>query len=235
MFFAAGVSKGALGIGLTMLTIPLLSSVVPIRDAIAISFFPMIVTNFWQMMRGGYLGVAFQRFWPMLVFLIFSTWLGTMALVSFDATVVAALMGLMVTVFALFSLARPTLSVSPRFELPLSIGAGIIGGFFGGLALISGPPIIMLLLALNLRKEEFIGAIGLLYFVGLLPGGILLPAYGVLGTQHIIPGLLSLVPVLLGLVLGEWIRSRINQQLFRTLLLLALLAIGLNLIRQGIF
>lgn len=235
IFFFAGISKGALGIGLTMLTIPMLSSLVSIQDAIAISFFPMVVTNFWQMVRGGNLGIALRRFWPLLVVLIFSAWLGTLALVGWSAEIVSILMGGMVIAFALFSLARPTLSLGPRLELPVSIAAGAIGGFFGGMALISGPPIIMLLLALKLRKEEFIGAIGLLYFFGLLPAGVLLPYYGVLRTEHIVPGLLSLVPVLAGLLIGEWIRSRINQTLFRNLLLVSLLAIGLNLVRRGVF
>lgn len=234
-FFIGGIAKGALGIGLSMLSIPVMSTFLPIRDAVAISFFPMVATNFWQMIRSEHLLEAFRRFWLLLVIMIASTWAGTLALVHFSTASISVLLGVVVLLFATYSLLRPAFVVTRQYEPIASVGAGAVGGFFGGLALISGPPIIMLLLALELEKEEFIGAMGLLYFVGLVPGGLLLIHYGVINTSHIVPGLLSFIPVFAGLALGAWIRRRINQVLFRRLLLLTLIFIGLNLVRKGVF
>ena len=50
-----------------------------------------------------------------------------------------------------------------------------------------------------------------------------------------IPGLLTLIPVLASLALGQWVRGKINQDRFRKVLLISMVLIGLNLIRRGIF
>ena len=50
-----------------------------------------------------------------------------------------------------------------------------------------------------------------------------------------IPGLTSLIPVGAALLLGQWVRGRIDEVRFRKVLLVSMVVIGLNLIRRGIF
>jgi hypothetical protein len=138
-------------------------------------------------------------------------------------------------VFAFAALVQPQLRIPGRLERPLSLLAGAIGGFFGGMALIGGPPVIMLLVALHLKKDEFIGTMGLVYLTMLIPAGFSLAALGVLETRHVAPGLVSIVPVVAALALGQWVRARIDQDRFRKILLVAMVLIGLNLIRRGLF
>ncbi len=101
--------------------------------------------------------------------------------------------------------------------------------------MIFGPPVIMLLVALRLKKEEFLGAIGLIYLTQLIPAGFALAGMGVLRTEHIVPGLAALVPVGAALLLGQWVRKKIDQERFRKVLLVSMVLVGLNLIRKGLF
>ena len=230
-----GFAKGVLGVGLPMVAIPILSTFLPIRDVVAIIFFPILATNLWQALSGGYLTATLKRFWPMLLTMTATIWLGTLSLTRLDPGVVSALLGFFVAVFALASLSRPQFRITPRWELPVSLVAGAIGGFFGGMALIGGPPVIMLMVALHLKKEEFIGAMGLLYLAMLPPAAFSLISLDVLQWRHVVPGLVTLVPVLAGLALGQWVRGRIDQERFRKILLGSMVLIGLNLIRRGLF
>lgn len=230
-----GFAKGVLGVGLPMVAIPIMSTFMPIRDVVAVLYIPILATNIWQAFQGGYLTVTLKRFWPMLLVMCGTIWLGTYSLVRLDAGNVSVLLGVAVAAFALASLLKPTFRIAPRWELPASLVAGAVGGFFGGMALIGGPPVIMVMVALHLKKEEFIGTMGLVYLTMLIPAGFTLTGLGVLEMRHVLPGVASLVPVMAALVLGQWVRGRIDQERFRKILLVSMVLIGLNLIRRGLF
>lgn len=230
-----GFAKGVLGVGLPMVTVPILSLFLPIRDVVAIMYFPILATNIWQAFSGGYLLLALKRFWPLLLVLTILVWVGTFSLTRLDADLVALLLGLAVAIFAALSLLRPNLRIAPRWEKPLGVLAGAAAGFFGGLALIGGPPVIMYFVALHLRKEEFIGCIGLVYLLTLIPAGVAYVTLGVLQTHHILPGLATLIPTCAALALGQWLRGWLNQELFRKILLGSMVVIGLNLVQRGLF
>lgn len=230
-----GLAKGVLGVGLPMVATPLLSTFAPVPDVVAVMFFSIFATNFYQAIAGGNLVVTARRFWPMLLIMLISVPIGTFSLVKLSPGTVSVLLGLAVTVFAAASLLNPTLRVSPRWERPMGVAAGAIGGFFGGMVLIGGPPVIMLMVALHLKKEEFIGAMGLVYLTMLVPAAVSLVGFGVLRTEHVIPGLVSLIPVGAALFLGQWVRGRIDENRFRKVLLVSMVVIGLNLVRRGIF
>ncbi len=235
IFLLGGLAKGVLGVGLPMITVPLLSTFILVPDAVALMYVPVLVTNIWQAFQGGYFRTALRRFWPMLIFIIAGTWLGARMLVTIDPVVLVAILGVIVIVFSLISLTQPQFRVPERHELSISLAIGLVAGFIGGLSLFIGPAIIMFLVALHLKKEEFIGSVGLIYTVTLIPIGALYVGYGVLREEHTVLALLATVPVFLGMLLGQWVRGRIDQELFRKVLLLVLVVIGLNLIRKAVF
>ncbi len=230
-----GFAKGVLGVGLPMVALPLLSTLMPIRDAVAVLYLPILATNLYQLAQGGYMMVALRRFWPLLLTLCLFVGIGAASLVALDARTVSVLLGVAVAVFAALSLARPSFRLPPRLERPAGIAAGAAGGFFGGLALIGGPSVIMYFVALHLKKDEFIGCISLVYVLTLVPAGLSYLALGVLETRHVAPGLATFLPVFAGLAAGQWLRGRIDQDTFRKVLLGAMVVIGLNLVRRGLF
>ena len=232
---AGGVAKGILGVGLPMIALPLLYTSVPIREAIALMYGPVLVMNVWQTFQGGYFMVALKKFWPMMVAVIIGTWLGAKTLVGIDSHLLQIVVGTTVIVFSLVNLLQPKLAIPERHALWISIIVGVIGGFFGGLTLFIGPTVIMFLVALRTPKDEFIGTVGLVYLLGIIPTGITYVAEGVLRAEHIVPTLVACIPVFVGMLAGQWIRSRVNEVTFRKVLLIAMVVIGLNMVRQALF
>lgn len=232
---AGGWVKGMLGVGLPMVAIPLMASFVPLRDAIAIMYGPVFVTNLYQAFQGGYFRSAIQRFWPMMLAVVLGTWFGSKALVSIDPRWLEGIVGASVAGFSLVNLTNPTFRVAERHALWISLIIGVTGGFFGGLTLFIGPAVIMFLVSLHVPKEEFIGTIGLVYLLGLLPTGVFYIIDETLRQEHVLPTLLACIPVIGGMAIGTLIRGHINEILFRKILLITLVVIGLNMIRRALF
>jgi len=233
--FAGGLAKGMLGVGLSMIALPLLYTALPIRDAVAIMYGPLLVMNVWQTFQGGWFLTAFKKFWPMMLAVVAGSWLGAKALVGIDAKTLQIIVGASVAGFSLVNLLQPKLSVPPKHALWLSIVVGVVGGFFGGLTLFIGPAVIMFMVALRVPKDEFIGTIALVYLLGIILAGVTYVAEGLLRVEHIVPTALACVPVFLGMLAGQWIRGRVNEDTFRKVLLIAMIVIGLNMMRQALF
>lgn len=233
--FGGGLVKGLTGVGLPMLAIPLMAASIPLRDAIALMYGPVLITNLWQTFQGGFFQAALKRWWPMMACVVLGTWFGSKALISMDPKVLEGVVGATVAGFSLVNLLNPTFRIPERHALWLSLIIGVTGGFFGGLTLFVGPAVIMFLVSLHVPKEEFIGTIALIYLLGLIPTGIFYLIDGTLQQQHLIPTILSCIPVVIGMVVGTLIRSHINEILFRKILLIMLVLVGLNMIRKAVF
>lgn len=230
-----GVIKGVFGVGLPMVTVPLLASFISLTEAVALMYIPVLLSNLWQAYQGGYYRQAFQRFWPMMFFLVGGTWLGAMTLVLVDAGMLLLMLGGLVSFFAVLNMVQTDFRISPSHELWWSLLAGILAGYFSGIALHAGPAMIVFMVALHLPKDEFIGSIALTYMTVLIPIGFWYVSYGVLGAEILPMAMVATVLVFLGLGLGQWLRGKLDQDRFRKGLLIMLLLIGLNLVRIAIF
>ena len=79
----------------------------------------------------------------------------------------------------------------------------------------------MYLVARNVSKERFIGATGFLFLAGVLPH-----RHGSIGGRYpnrprVVKSSLALIVVLIGFRIGEMLRHRVGQELFRKAVLMA--------------
>jgi len=105
----------------------------------------------------------------------------------------------------------------------------------GGIAGIWAPPIVAYLSARRVDKESFVRIVGVLLFVG---STVLALGYwraGILTAPIATYGLLLVVPAMLGFTLGERLREKLSNAIFRKAVLWLFLLMGLNLIRKGWF
>ena len=231
---AGGVTKGFAGSGLPTVSVASMALVIDAPTAVALMPIPLLVANARQAFRGGYMRGALGRFWLMLACLPFGAVVGVKVLTGVDPLVVTGLVGVIVVVFALLGQVRFGWRITARRDRQLQPLVGLSAGLIGGISSIFAPPIVMHLISLKLPKDEFVGAVGLAYFVGIVPMILALAAFGRFGRAEALWGAAALIPVLAGMVLGEWLRGRVSETLFRRLLMVLLLLSGLNLIRQSL-
>ena len=232
--FAGGAVKGLVGIGIPLVSISLLSLFLPLTDAVALLPVPMIVANVWMSFAGNHFLPALRRFWPLVLAMFAGTVVGAHVLVALDLASLNLLVGIFVVVFCLSSHVNPAMRLPNRYEAGAGVVAGGIGGFMGGLSALFGPPLIMYFASLRLDRDTFVGVISSIYLCCSVTLVVVFGSVGVMSGAQFAESTLACVPLLIGVWVGRRFRGRIDEELFRKLLLVALLAVGVRLIAIGL-
>jgi uncharacterized protein len=225
-----GAVKGALGVGLPLVVIPLMSLIIPSPQAIGLMVMPVLLSNIWQGIESGFLVASIKRFFPLLITQAITSVLTvklTLALSIKELNMMLA--GAVILAVALMAL-KPTLKIDAKRELWSSALIGFVSGILGGISSLTGPIIITYLMALNLKREEFVGGVSVIYFFGALPMFLAMFWFERIGVRDLGFSTLALVPMFMGLSLGKYLRVRLDEALFRKALLWFLVVIAVLLL-----
>ncbi|MCB2101637.1 MAG: sulfite exporter TauE/SafE family protein [Rhodobacterales bacterium] len=231
---AGGLVKGVVGVGMPMVSVPLMAMVVPIQTALAVLLVPIFATNVVQFRQAGDTRAMARRFWPLIACMAGGIALGSQVLTSLSEAGLSTVLGGVILVFTGIQILGRVGEIPPARERWLGPLVGLASGIAGGVSTFFGPPLILYLMSLRLPKDAFVGAIGLIYLVGSLPLIAAFVAQGVLGWAETLWGVAALVPVFGGMALGRRLRDRVPQEIFRRIIMGLLVVIGLNLLRRGL-
>ena len=112
------------------------------------------------------------------------------------------------------------------------IAAGIMG--ISGGATVMLAPVIVYFVALRIDKDLFTASMGAVALSSMGPLFFGLAANQVFGLDELLISIAVLVPALIGMGFGTWLRGRISQAGFQRVLFIALLGIGINLIYRSL-
>ena len=196
---------------------------------------PAAFTNLYQASRGEAFRELFRRHWSLLASASVGVVIGTMILFSIDPRLLTGVLGIILCIYAVLGMFTVPVTVPRRMEKVLGpltgISTGIVTGATGSLAL----PLMIYIDGLHFDKDRFV------QFTGMVASAITVPLMlGVTGRQMfdgpLVPmAIAALAPSFAGLWVGQHLRRRLPQALFRKLVLLSLLAIGVKLIDKGFF
>lgn len=234
IFFVAGTVKGVLGFGLPLITMSLLPFVVPVELAIVLSALVQPATNIGQLISTGGARQAFHSTWTILFALVPSVALGAWFLSELEGNAHLLILGLTLIGFAFHSLSGFIFKISKESQNIFGVITGFIAGIVGILTSINGMFFIMYLVGIGARRNEFRAAIALLFIVS----GVLINSgfwfAGLLNENNVFIGILVLIPSFAGMWIGNSIGNRIPNEVFRKMILYALLVIGCVFIARGL-
>ena len=232
----AGFVKGAVGFAMPTIMMSAFASFLSPLTALAILIVPTLVTNVLQAFRQGVRPAieTTRRFRlhiaPMAVFILVSA--------AFVRDIPQAAMylalGVPITAFALWQLSGQPVRMQLHHRSRAEAISGVIGGLYGGISGIWGPPLIVYLLAVNTPKPEQMRVQGVVFLIGAV---VLLAAHlgsGVLNAVTLPLSALMVLPALLGMWLGLVVHDRLDTVRFRRWTLVLLVVTGLNLLRRGL-
>jgi uncharacterized protein len=225
----AGLVKGFIGLGMPTTATGLLTIALAPAQAAALLVVPNAVTNVWQAVAGKRLRPLLRRFWPLLLGIAAGSAPGAGFLTHDSSGRATTVLGILLCLYALFSLVSPRLRVPPRAEWWL---APLVGALTGWLAVLTGVFVIPLapyLDALSLERDELIQTLGLSLLTSAVAVAVALARENALPASLLGASVVALAPAGLGLLLGQWLRQRTNPAVFVRVFALALLAIGLHL------
>ncbi len=225
-FTLAGFVKGVVGFGFPVITLIILTLTIGLLDALAIIVIPTIVTNIWQGLSGPYLKDITERMW--LYFLVAMTfiWLTSPYLTKVDVRWPTAMLGAVLFIFALSRLLQVSITVSRRWERPLSVPLGAINGMLTGMTGSFMVPSVLFMQAIGFKQDMLVQAMGVFFAISTIVLAISLGRNQLITAEHVRLSLMALVPSIAGLYIGRWVRLRINEERFQQIFLGSVLLLG---------
>lgn len=232
----AGFVKGAIGFAMPMIMLSAFGSIMPATTALAALILPTLLTNLHQTFRQGSTEAwgSVTRFrWHIAMVLIFICVSAGFAR-SIPQPVMYALLGVPIVGFAIWQLSGRPLVLPVRHRKRVEIATGVIGGLYGGISGIWGPPLIVYLLSIGVEKREQIRVQGVVFLLGAITLTVAHLASGVLNAQTLPLSALLCVPAQIGMMVGLALQDRMDVGQFRRWTLVLLVLTGLNLVRRAL-
>lgn len=233
----AGFVKGAVGFAMPMIMISAFSGFLPPEVALAGLILPTIVTNLSQAFRQGRQAawqtvVTYRRILTAtVVFIVVSA--GFIHVIP--QTLFLLLLGLPITAFAVAQLAGVNLALRLEHRARAEWILGAIGGLYGGISGVWGPPLLVYLLSIGATKLETVRVQGVVFLIGAVVLFFSHLVSGVLNAQTLAFSALLVIPAQIGQFLGTRVQDRLDQRLFRRWTLVLLILTGLNLMRRAVW
>ena len=225
-FLLAGFVKGIIGLGLPTVSLALLTVTVGLKAGMVLLIVPSFITNVWQGLAGGNLGVILKRLWPFLATTCVGTWFGVKGLTTYDPSLLAALLGVLLCIYAGVNLRRP---YRPDIADKENWLGPLVGAVTGGLTGLTGSfvvPGVMYLQALAMPRDMLIQAMGVAFTIctvalaiGLNDQHLISHDLGVISTA-------SVVPAFIGMAIGQRVRGRLSEAMFLKVFFAALGVLG---------
>jgi uncharacterized membrane protein YfcA len=224
IIFLAGLIQGITGFGFALIAVPLLAFFIPLKTVVPLVVILSLVTNlfiFWETRKQVRLG----EIRIITIFGLVGIPFGIVALQLLDSNLLKATVGMLITLTALAMFFGFKVKLRHR---TLSSGmAGFLSGFFNSSISMSGPPIVLFLANEDSSKGEFranltayavitnIVTIGSFLFSRVIDPDVFGHSFPML------PGLLA------GMGLGMVAARRINERIFRSIVLGLLVITGI--------
>ncbi|HLV83050.1 MAG TPA: sulfite exporter TauE/SafE family protein [Devosia sp.] len=226
-----GFVKGATGMGLPLIALPVLTTAFGLQHAVGLMVVPLIATNAWQVWR-----FRTEVRSPQLAFMplflaggVLGIGVGTWALTSLPERLLVLGLGVILLAYVAMRLATPHWILSPAMARRFGPLAGVGGGALQGATGISSPITVTFIHAMGLERSAHVFAVSAMF---LLYAVVQLPALWVAGVMQplwLLQGVLALIPILAIMPLGHWASSKLSRRAFDRLILIFLGMIGLKM------
>lgn len=233
VILAATLIRSTFGFGEALVAVPLLALRIPIAVAapvavlVSVSVAALIVAQDWR-------HIELRSASWLIVSALLGIPLGLLLLTTASDQIVRLLLGIVIVGFSLYSIgARAKLHLETD-HLAWLLGAGFCSGILGGAYGMNGPPLAMYGALRRWSPQRFRATLQGYFLAASLAG---LAGYAIVGlwrppvTRYF---LLSLPAIILGVVAGRWLNSRLRGDTFLRLVYAGLIVTGTVLVFQAV-
>ena len=232
----AGFVKGAVGFAMPMILVSAFAVFMPQHLVLAGLILPTLVTNLSQAFRQG-VGPAKETARTYRRFLIATVVCIAISAPFADAiprAVYLLMLGLPISIFAALQLMGRSLAIHLDHRNGAEWALGVVGGLYGGVSGIWGPPLLVFLLSTGADKLQMIRAQGVVFLIGAMALLLSHLGTGLANAQTLGFSAALSVPAMAGLYAGYWVQDRLDQQRFRRWTQGLLVVTGLNMVRLAL-
>ncbi|MDB9915941.1 sulfite exporter TauE/SafE family protein [Alphaproteobacteria bacterium] len=220
-----GFTKGVIGWGFPVISLPILTIVLPPSSAIFILFFPIIFANIREIKFSNC--KAYKKLMPFGIGIFLGILVGAYVFHNTKSQFISVAIGFTIIAFAFINFYGFKIKESLILQKQFAIFFGFFSGVIGGATTVLGPLMIIYLISLNLSKKMFTENVSFLVFTSLIPLYIMFFVFQKVAINDFLITTIALIPSMLMQYLGLKIRDHIPQKVFRNLTLVFLTIIGL--------
>jgi hypothetical protein len=226
---AGGLTKGLTGLGLPMVSIPIMAGFLGVERAVLILIVPIVVLNLWLAWVNRDCVVDVPELPRLLIPGLPGAALGASVLYLASDRMLATLLAVWIVAYLLLRLLHPNLTLSQTARRRAAPAVGFASGAMQAATGISAPIVAAYVDALGLSPRSYVFAVAAIFTA--LTGAhlIVLVAAGAYSPQQLLESTLAVIPALIFMKPGVWLRSVVAPWVFTRVIrvLLALMALRL--------
>lgn len=225
------ISKGATGMGMPLIAIPVITAFSGLQHAIAVLLIPLLFSNAWQVWRFRHARSEARLGFlaPMMITCAFGVMIGTWFLTVVPERGLALTLGLLLIAYLVFRLAKPNFTIGPEAAVKGAFPAGLGAGSLHGSTGISAPIGVTFIHAMRLGRDPHVYAVSVMFLV---LSGVQAPSLwvaGILRWEWLVQGVIALAPTFLFMPVGQWLAGKLSPEAFDRMILIFLGAIGVKM------
>lgn len=225
----ASIIRSAFGFGESLIAVPLLALVIPLDVAVPLSVLAsvtiaaIVTANDWR-------EIHFKSAKLLLISTLFGLPFGFFILKKLDNSLLNLILGFSLILFSIFSLFRRSLEIQ-RIEHPswvhlFGFMAGVLGGAYG----MNGPPLVVYGSLKDWKPRNFRATLHAYFLPASILGTIGFWFLGILTREVWHYFFFSLLVIIPATTIGRILNRAISEQVFKRILYLALIFVGLLLV-----
>jgi len=229
-FALGGLVKGATGAGSPVIAIPVLAVFIDAKLAVALMAIPNLFSNLIQIHQYKDTKKSPKLAFNLAVFGTLGCLFGTIFFVSTSTRTIELVVALVTILYVISSITGNSAKLSVQIAKSVAPAIGIVGGIVQGTCGVSAPIALGFLNSLQISRNEFIFTISC--FFGAMAGIqiISLLALNFVDWQLFLIAIFSMVPLSLGMPLGNHLTKRLSKKSFERLILFFLIILSTNII-----
>jgi uncharacterized membrane protein YfcA len=225
-----GFVKGATGLGLPPIAIPVIASFLGVEHAVVVMTIPGVVSNAWLLWIHRSHVRRTRDLPAMLATGVFGSVAGTTLLTTLDDRILSLTLASVIGLYVVVFLAHPNFSLRPTVTRYTSPPVGLAAGLLQGSTGVSGPLLSTYLHALRLDKEAYVLSVTTVFLVFSVVQTVALAALGLYTENRLGESLLALVPIMIMLQIGARLTQGLSRRAFDLIILAVLIASGARLV-----
>lgn len=223
-----------LGFGFPLLATPLLSLFVTIKEAVLLTLFPNLVINSNIIKRSSSFSALWKEYKLLVISLVIGSFIGTNLLILFYSEYYKVLLALITLLYLNkthinFSFEK-IIQNNPTIMMILF---GFASGIIGGLVNVMLPLLVIYVLEIGVKKEKSFAIMNFCFFSSKFTQVIVFGMHGSFTVQFS----LIIIPIILislfGLYLGNKVRHKLDESLYKKILLATLWILSFYLIANS--
>lgn len=229
-----GMVHGALGLGFPLVATPIIALVTDVKTAIILTLAPTLTVNVISILQGGNWGESLGKYWPVALFVLIGSVLGTRLLIVSDPEPFRLVLATIILMYLFTSSLKKTglwgwIKYYPRVS---QIGFGCAAGLMAGTVNIAVPVLIIYFTELALAPLALVQILNLCFLAGKAAQIGTFALFGYLGWDRVLASLILALIAGSTLWIGTLLRRRLDADSYRRWLRKALFVIAGVLIVQ---